>query len=92
MRTVHCAKYDEDLEGLDKAPFPDELGEEIYANVSKKAWLEWKDDMMIKIINEYRLNLAENEHYQVLLDQMKSYLGLSEGTASLQVENPDRGK
>ncbi|MCL4149494.1 UNVERIFIED_CONTAM: hypothetical protein GTU68_016407, partial [Idotea baltica] len=92
VRKVLCKKYNEELEGVDSPPFEDELGKEIYENVSKRAWLEWRDDMMIKIINEYRLNLAENAHYQTLIEQMKSFLGLSSEEKVLEVENADRGK
>lgn len=92
QRLVHCSKLDKELPGLDKPPFADELGEEIFNKVSKEAWLQWKEDMMIKIINEYRLNLAETEHYTVLIEQMKSFLNLDSAENSLEVENPERGK
>ena len=92
MRKVICKKYKEELEGVEAPPFEDELGKEIYEHVSKRAWLEWRDDMMIKIINEYRLNLAENAHYQTLIEQMRGFLGLSSETTALEVENPERAK
>ncbi len=52
----------------------------------------------IKIINEYRLNMAEPEQYNVLLEQMRAFLHLDppanapEGSKVLEVENETRGK
>ena len=90
-RTVNCVKLEKTAKALDKAPFSGELGEEIYNKVSEEAWLMWKDDMMIKVINEYRLNLADPDNYDVLLKQLRLFLKLEAGE-SLEVENADRGK
>lgn len=92
MRTVQCSKYHEDLPGLERAPFSGELGTEIFNRVSARAWKEWQDDMMIKVINEYRLNMADPEHYQRLLQQMRAFLGLSSDATVVEVENADRGR
>ncbi len=89
-RTVQCVKLGKEAPGLDKPPFTGELGMEVYENVSAEAWAQWKDDMMIKVINEYRLNLAEAEHYNTLMEQMRAFLGLTKAEV-LQVENPERG-
>lgn len=93
-RLVKCKKLEKELPGLEKAPFDDELGQDIYNNISAEAWKLWNDDLMIKIINEYRLNLAEEEHFGVLIKQMKAFLNLEEGSgeAVLEVENAERGK
>ncbi|MBL7662397.1 oxidative damage protection protein [bacterium] len=90
-RTVICVKLKKEAEGLAAAPFAGPLGQEIYEKVSKEAWEDWKDNMMIKVINEYRLNLVDPNHYQTLLKQMSAYLGLS-GDKILEVENAERGK
>lgn len=37
-RTVMCRKYKEELEGLERAPYPGAKGEDIFNHVSKKAW------------------------------------------------------
>ncbi|MCO7703828.1 Fe(2+)-trafficking protein, partial [Pseudomonas aeruginosa] len=39
-RTVMCRKYHEELPGLDRPPYPGAKGEDIYNNVSRKAWDE----------------------------------------------------
>ena len=49
-RTVQCRRYNEELEGLERAPLPGAKGQDIFDNVSKKAWLEWQghQTMLIK--------------------------------------------
>lgn len=92
-RTVFCKKLDKEAPGLEAAPFDGELGKEIYDNISQEAWAEWEDDMMIKIINEYRLNLSNSDNFDVLVKQMRAFLNLSSGEEEvLEVENPERGK
>ncbi len=71
-RIIHCIKLEEDLEGLDFPPIPGELGKKIYDNVSKLAWQNWiKQQTMI--INENRLNLAEDSARKFLRQQMEYY-------------------
>ena len=41
VRKVFCRKYQEDLEGMSSPPYPGEKGEDIFNNVSKRAWEEW---------------------------------------------------
>ncbi len=48
-RIVHCIKLGVEAEGLDFAPWPGELGQRIFAQVSKQAWQEWQQ-------LEYRIN------------------------------------
>lgn len=92
VRMVHCSKLGREAPGLDKPPFSGPLGEEVYQRVSAEAWQMWSGDMMIKVINEYRLNLADEEQYKLLMDQMRSFLNLSSAVQSLEVENPERGR
>ena len=90
-RLVNCSKLARELPGLEKPPFEGDLGDKVFECVSAEAWRLWEDDMMIKVINEYRLNLADPEQYGVLLEQMRAFLGLSD-QGSLEVENPERGQ
>lgn len=91
QRLVRCRKYGKELPGLDKAPFPGEIGEKIFAEVSAAAWAAWRDDMQIKVLNEYRLNMGDPKDYQTLVDQMLMFLNLKEGAVA-EVENAARGK
>ena len=90
-RLVQCSKYGKELPGLAKPPFPGEMGETIFQKVSAKAWGEWRDDMQIKVLNEYRLNMSDPKDYQVLVDQMLLFLNLKAGIAA-EVENATRGR
>ena len=90
-RKVNCKKFGREEKGLSEAPFSGELGQEIFENVCEEAWKMWKDDMMIKVINEYRLNLSVEEDYTKLIEQMKIFVNLVQGE-SLEVENEERGK
>lgn len=90
-RLVKCIKLGKELPGLDKPPFPGETGQQIFEKVSKQAWAMWRDDMQIKVLNEYRLNMANPKDYQALVDQMMLFLNLKSG-GSAEVENAERGK
>lgn len=89
-RLVNCIKLNKELPGLDKPPFSGDMGKRIFEEVSAEAWAMWKD-MQIKILNEYRLNLADPKDYQKLIDQMMSFLNLNSGDV-LEVENAERGR
>jgi Fe-S cluster biosynthesis and repair protein YggX len=90
-REVLCSKYNEKLPGLVKPPFGGEMGKLIFERVSLKAWEEWSKDMQIKVLNEYRLNMADPRDYKVLVDQMLRFLGLEQGNVA-EVENSERGR
>ena len=40
-RMVKCVKLGIEAEGLDRPPYPGELGKRIFENVSKPAWQQW---------------------------------------------------
>lgn len=90
-RLIHCVKLGKELPGLDKPPFGGEIGKKIYDSVSKQAWSMWKDDMQIKVINEYRLNMGDKADYERLVEQMMLFLNLKQGDV-VEVENAERGR
>lgn len=57
-RSVFCRKYQQDLEGLEFAPFPGPKGQDIFEHVSRQAWQEWLKHQTL-LINEKRLNAFE---------------------------------
>ncbi len=71
-RTVHCIKLGTDAEGLDRPPMPGALGERIYQNVSKAAWREWLAHQT-RLINEYRLILADAKARTFLMGELEKY-------------------
>jgi Fe-S cluster biosynthesis and repair protein YggX len=71
-RTVQCIKLGREAEGLDFPPYPGELGKRIWQNVSKEAWAAWiKQQTML--VNENRLNLADQRARQYLARQMERF-------------------
>jgi Fe-S cluster biosynthesis and repair protein YggX len=71
-RTVHCIKLDKDAEGLDFPPYPGELGKRIYESVSKEAWQAWLKHQTM-LVNENRLNLADQRARNYLATQMEKH-------------------
>ncbi|MFN2287895.1 MAG: oxidative damage protection protein [Chromatocurvus sp.] len=71
-RTVMCRKYREELEGLAKPPFPGPRGEDIYENVSKKAWEAWQANQTM-LINEKHLNLVDSATRKYLQEEMDKF-------------------
>ena len=72
-RTVNCVKLGKEAEGLDLPPYPGELGKRIYENVSKEAWQAWLRHQTM-LVNENRLNLADQRARQYLARQMEQFL------------------
>jgi Fe-S cluster biosynthesis and repair protein YggX len=71
-RTVHCVKLGKDAEGLDRAPYPGELGQKIFDNVSKEAWQMWIKHQTI-LINENRLSAVDPKHRKFLEGEMEKF-------------------
>lgn len=83
---VNCIKLKKEAEGLDFPPYPGELGERIYNNVSKEAWAQWiKHQTML--VNENRLVLADPQARQYLARQMERFLFSDDETSS--VDQPE---
>lgn len=70
----------EEAEGLDYAPYPGDLGQRIYDNVSKQAWQRWVEHQKM-LINEYRLTPIEPEARSFLEKEMEKYF-FGEGSAA----------
>jgi Fe-S cluster biosynthesis and repair protein YggX len=71
-RTVTCVLLKKEAEGLDFAPYPGELGQRIYGNVSKEAWQQWLGHQTM-LINEYRLSPIEPEARKLLETEMEKF-------------------
>jgi Fe-S cluster biosynthesis and repair protein YggX len=71
-RMVHCVILKREAEGLDFAPVPGELGKKIYLTVSKEAWATWTARQTM-LINEYRLNLADERAQKLLTEEMEAF-------------------
>ena len=78
-RLIHCVLLKKEAEGLDFAPWPGELGQRIYAQVSREAWQQWIAHQTI-LINEYRLNPLDARDRTYLGGQMENFLFLGQAT------------
>jgi len=71
-RMVQCVKLGRELPGLDKPPFPGELGQRIYEHVSREAWEMWPAQSTL-LINHYGLNMADPDARKFLREQMEEF-------------------
>jgi Fe-S cluster biosynthesis and repair protein YggX len=69
---VQCVKLGREAEGLERPPYPGELGQRIFEQVSKEAWKEWLSHQTM-LINEYRLVAFEAKARQFLVGEMERY-------------------
>jgi len=74
-----CKKLGKELPGLDEKPWPGELGQRIYDNISAAAWKMWEDRMKM-ILNEYRLMPWQKEAQDLMAKHMEEFL-FGEGSA-----------
>ncbi len=71
-RMVQCVKLGKEAEGLERQPYPGELGKRIYENVSKEAWQMWLQQQTM-LINEYRLSPMNPKHREMLEKEMDRF-------------------
>lgn len=69
---VQCALLDEELPALSKPPFPGELGERIYNEISSYAYKMWNERATL-LINHYGLNMADPRAQEFLFQQMEEF-------------------
>jgi len=86
-RTVKCVLLGEEAEGLDRPPYPGELGQRIYDNVSKVAWQRWLAHQTM-LINEYRLTPIEPKARKFLEGEMENFF-FGEGSQKPEGFVPD---
>ena len=73
MPEIYCHKLKKNAEALQKAPYPNALGQKIAQQISAAAWQLWLDRQTM-FINEYRLDLSDVKSRQFLLDAMQKFL------------------
>ncbi|MBN1441704.1 MAG: Fe(2+)-trafficking protein [Planctomycetes bacterium] len=72
---IRCRRCLRTREGLESPPLRGDIGRSIQSAVCADCWSEWIA-MSVKIINEYRLNLAAPKAREIYDDHMKEFLGL----------------
>ncbi len=71
-RQVQCVLLKREAPGLERAPYPGELGRRIYENVSKEAWASWLKHQTM-LMNEYRLTPIEPKARKFLEAEMEKF-------------------
>ena len=71
-RTVFCVKMQQVLPGLEQPPWPGEIGQRLYENVSAQAWKMWEERQKM-ILNEYRLMPWQQEGQELILKHLEEF-------------------
>ena len=71
-RMVQCVLLKREAPGLDRPPYPGELGKRIYENVSKEAWQRWVAHQVM-LLNEYRLTPVDPKARKFLETEMEKF-------------------
>jgi Fe-S cluster biosynthesis and repair protein YggX len=70
---VQCAYLKREAPGLERPPYPGELGKRIYESISQEAWSRWLHHQTM-LINEYRLVPIEPKARKFLEGEMEKFL------------------
>jgi Fe-S cluster biosynthesis and repair protein YggX len=74
MAQVQCIKCGKEKDAISGPVYGGKIGEELKAKICNECWKEWFEDMSVKVINEYRLNLSDPKATQFLNQQMRVFL------------------
>lgn len=72
-RIVYCQKLQRDAEGLERPPWPGELGQHIYDHIGREAWQQWLGHQTM-LINENRLSPVDPATHKLLAAEMQRFL------------------
>jgi Fe-S cluster biosynthesis and repair protein YggX len=85
---VQCVVLKREAPGLERVPYPGELGKRIFDNVSKEAWARWLQQQTM-LINEYRLTPIEPKARKFLEGEMEKFF-FGAGSAAPQGYQPPK--
>lgn len=83
-RVVNCVVLDQEAPGLERVPYPGELGQRIYENVSAEGWNLWVERQTM-IINENGLSTIDPASLAILEQHMLGFI-FKEGDMGQQPE------
>lgn len=94
-RMVMCAKLGQELPALEAPPFPGELGQRIFDNISADAYQLWTQHATI-MINHYGLHPADPDTRKLLRKEMDEFFfgenaRMPEGWAAPGQAQPAKG-
>jgi Fe-S cluster biosynthesis and repair protein YggX len=78
MEETRCSRCGTELSArLERPPLPGAVGTRVQEHVCPACWREWLG-MQVRVINEYRLQPSEAQHFDYLVSQMKTFLNLQD--------------
>jgi len=69
---VRCVLLQREAPGLERPPYPGELGRRIFESVSQEGWERWRRHQ-IMLINEYRLTPVDPKARKFLEAEMEKF-------------------
>ena len=72
-RMVNCVVLGEEAPGLESVPYPGELGQRIYENVSEQGWQQWIERQTM-IINENGLSTVDTTSLELIEQHMLGFI------------------
>jgi Fe-S cluster biosynthesis and repair protein YggX len=69
---VQCVLLKREAPGLERPPYPGDLGRRVYESVSREAWGHWLKHQTM-LINEYRLTPIEPKARKFLEAEMEKF-------------------
>ncbi len=73
MRMVQCRVLKRSAPGLERPPYPGELGQRIYDEISYEGWRQWLDQLSV-LMNDHHLNTADPESQNDIEAMMRAFL------------------
>ena len=78
--TIQCARCGRQAPRQATAAYPGKLGEELMSRICADCWAEWLQ-AEVMVINELQLNFMDPGAQDVLVKQMREFLGLDPAAA-----------
>jgi Fe-S cluster biosynthesis and repair protein YggX len=78
--TIECARCARQAPRQTTAPYPGALGEELTSRICADCWAEWQQ-VEVMVINELQLNFMDPRAQDILVLQMREFLGLDPAAA-----------
>ncbi len=86
-RMVNCVKLGKEAEGLERLPYPGEVGQKIFDTISNEAWQGWVNHQTM-LLNEYRLSPINPKDRKFLEEEMEKFL-FGDGPSSVDNFTPE---
>ncbi len=73
--TIQCGRCHKEASTIPSPPYPGALGRELQSQRCADCWSEWLQ-AEVMVINELKLNFMDPASQDILIGQMREFLGL----------------